>query len=377
MTEPQPDPAPVARKRRTLPPGSGWLITAACGVLLYFAQAAFIPVALALLFALVLSIPVEALHRKGGLPRSLSATLILLVFLALVAGSVNLLWAPASKWLASAPATVQTIERKLGPVARVMRRIDTVVDRATHLTEAPTSSAPRAEVAPSAPGFLSETPQVLVSAVTVAILMLFMLAGGAPMLARMTTALASDANASHVMKVIGAVRGEIGRYYATLALINAGLGIATSVTMALLGMPNPILWGAMAAVLNFIPYVGSATTLIVLTVVAFVSFEGVGKPVAVALCYLGLATIEGQIVQPLLIGHRLELNPIIVFLALWFGGWFWGVAGIVVAIPMLVALKVVGQNSERGGALVEFLSPGRRRSLVVALAPGPASGPGS
>ena len=90
-----------------------------------------------------------------------------------------------------------------------------------------------------------------------------------------------------------------------------------------LGMPNPLLWGALAGVLNFIPYVGSATTLIVLTIVAFVSFDGFGRVLAVAATYLGLATIEGQTVQPLLVGQRLKLNPIIVFLALWFGGWFW------------------------------------------------------
>lgn len=341
--------------------GTGWLIAAAIGVLLYFAQAAFIPVALALLFALVLSIPVEALHGKG-LPRALSATLILIAFLALCAGAVNLLWAPATKWLVSAPSTLQTIERKLGPAARVIRRVNTVVDRATHLTDGATPSARAPTVAAPPPVTLwSETPAVLVSIVTVAILTLFGLAGGAPMLARMTTALASDAQATRVLKIIGAVRGELSRYYVTLAMINIGLGIATGLVMMLFGMPNPVLWGTLAALLNFIPYAGSATTLLVLTIVAFVSFDSVGPAVGVALSYLGLATIEGQIVQPLLVGHRLELNPIIVFLALWFGGWYWGIAGIVMAIPLLIALKVVGQHSEGGTALVEFLSPSRRR----------------
>jgi predicted PurR-regulated permease PerM len=94
-----------------------------------------------------------------------------------------------------------------------------------------------------------------------------------------------------------------------------------------------------------------------LTLVAFVSFETVGPVLAVAGTYLVLATIEGQVVQPLLVGRRLELNPIIVFLALWFGGWFWGVAGIVIAVPALVALKVVAQHSERGAPVIEFLSP--------------------
>ena len=136
----------------------------------------------------------------------------------------------------------------------------------------------------------------------------------------MTVALARDMHATHVLKVIDAVRSEVGRYYATIALINVGLGLATALAMMALGMPNPILWGALAGVLNFIPYVGSATTLLILTVVAFVSFDGVGRVAAVAATYLGLATIEGQIVQPLFVGHRLDLSPVIVFLALWFGG---------------------------------------------------------
>ena len=82
--------------------------------------------------------------------------------------------------------------------------------------------------------------------------------------------------------------------------------------------------------------------------------------------YLGLATIEGQIVQPLLVGRRLELNPIIVFLALWFGGWFWGIAGIVIAVPCLVALKVAAEHSVRGTPLVEFLSPSPAKRFNLA-----------
>jgi predicted PurR-regulated permease PerM len=94
-----------------------------------------------------------------------------------------------------------------------------------------------------------------------------------------------------------------------------------------------------------------------LVIVAFVSFDGVGRVLAVGATYLGIATIEGQIVQPLLVGHRLDLSPIIVFLALWFGGWFWGIAGVVLAVPSLVALKVVAEHSKQGTPLVAFLSP--------------------
>jgi predicted PurR-regulated permease PerM len=213
---------------------------------------------------------------------------------------------------------------------------------------------------------LDQTRDALIGIVTVTILVLFLLAGGPPMLARMSAALAIELQSTHTLRVINAVRLEVGRYYASIALINLGLGLSTAITMILLGMPNPFLWGAVAAVLNFLPYVGSATTLVLLTIVAFVTFNGIGHVVAVAVSYLALATIEGQVVQPLIVGRRLELNPIMVFLALWFGGWFWGVAGIVMAVPTLLSLKVVAQHSRLGGPLTAFLSPEKTTLAPVA-----------
>ena len=342
------------------------LVSGLTGALLCVARGAFIPVALAVLFALLLSSPVEALHRKG-LPRSVSALVILAIFLGLVGGTVNLLWEPAQQWLAAAPRTSLTIQRKLGPVARVMHRIDVVTNRAGHLTDPDTSVAPAppktAASRSDSDGLLAETRIALVAAMTVVILTLFLLAAGPPVLARMSATFVSDTHASHVLRVIEAVRGEVGRYYATLALINLGLGAATFGAMMALGMPNPLLWGVLAGVLNFIPYVGSATTLIVLAVVALVSFDDVERVLAVTGTYLALATIEGQVVEPLFVGQRLKLSPIIVFLALWFGGWFWGVAGIVLAIPSLVALKVAAEHSEHGAPLVAFLSPSAGKRL--------------
>jgi predicted PurR-regulated permease PerM len=361
------------------PPSSMAVLILVCGLggaLLYFAHAVFIPMALSVLFALLLSAPVEALHRRK-LPRGASAALILLIFLGLLGGIINLLWNPAQQWLAAAPRTATIIQRKLGPASQVMQRIDAVSNRAGHLTDGTPSGAsapPKATPAPNeSPGMLAETRATLVATVTVVIMTLFLLGGGPPVVARMTAAFASRARASHILEVIEAVRSEVGRYYATIALINVGLGAATCAAMTLLGMPNPILWGALAAVLNFIPYVGSATTLIVLTIVAFVSFDGVGRALAVTGTYLALTTIEGQIVQPLFLGRRLELNPLIVFLALWVGGWFWGIAGIVLAVPSLVALKVVAEHSPQGAPLLDFLSPGRTKRFKPARVAAKAS----
>ena len=340
------------------------LVAGLTGTLLYFAHAVFIPIALALLFALLLSAPVEALNHKG-VPRSVSALLILTLLLVVIGAAVDLLWAPSQAWLAAAPRTSQTIQRKIGPAARIVQRIDALTARADHLADGknPTVQPPAAPSAPAegSSGLLLRTQKALIAGLTVLVLTLFLLAAGPPVLARMSATFASNLHYTRVLQIIEAVRTEVGRYYATIALINLGLGLATFATMFALGMPNPLLWGVLAGVLNFIPYVGSATTFLILTVVAFVSFDGLGRVLAVSGSYLTLATLEGQVVQPLLVGQRLELNPIIVFLALWFAGWLWGISGIVLAIPTLVALKVAAEHHDNGALVVEFLSPSKAK----------------
>jgi predicted PurR-regulated permease PerM len=346
------------------------LAGALVGALLYFAHTAFVPIVMAILFSLILSTPVEALHKRG-LPRSAAAVLVLVLLAVLAGAAINLLRAPAEAWWAAAPQTIRTIEKAMRPASMLFGRIEMLTDSAGQMTQI--APPPRASAAASdsnaamvskpparppsnvAVAFLDVMNSVLVSSVAVIVVMLFTLAGGPPMLARMTASLAKDLKSSHLLKVISAVRTEVSRYYVSIALINVGLGLATAAITMLLGMPNPLLWGAVAALLNFVPYVGPAITLVLLTIVAFVTFQSIGHVAAVAGSFLLLATIEGQFVQPLVVGRRLELNPLIVFLALWFWGWFWGIPGIIIAVPSLIVLKVIAEHSKNGKPLEEFL----------------------
>jgi predicted PurR-regulated permease PerM len=340
------------------------LVLGALGLLLYEAHSAFIPIALALLFALILSSPVEALHR-WRVPRGVSALLILILSLALAGGAIDLVWKPAQHWFATAPDTLQTIKQRITPLARFMRHVDELRGSADTLAGGrPAGGAARTAVAVEPPTsgpqlLLDVTRNAVVGLLTFAILTLFLLAGGPPMLARMTAAFVDDLHAGHVLEVINKVRAEVGRFYLTTTLINIGLGVATGAVMMAWGMPNPYLWGVLAAALNYFPYVGAGTTLLVITVVAIVSFTDLGRIAGIAGSFVALTTLEGQIVQPLLVGRRLAVNPLVVFLSLWFGGLFWGIAGIILATPTLVAIKVVAANSARGAALLEFLGPNK------------------
>jgi predicted PurR-regulated permease PerM len=263
---------------------------------------------------------------------------------------------------------LRTIEHQTRSAQSMVRRIDAIARRASALTGAadpPAAAAPPAAVpagtAVSAMEVVEGTSGVVAALLMGSALTLLLLAAGPPTLARMTAPVASDGRARHALRVVEAIRTEVGRYYGTLALINLLFGGITALVMWLLGMPNPVLWGALAGVLNFIPYLGCATTLAVLTIVAFVSFDRIGQTVLVAASFLALAAVEGHIVEPIFLGRRLDLNPIVVLVALWVGAWLWGIAGMVVALPLLVATKVAAAHSSNGGAVVRFLSPPRAR----------------
>ena len=328
------------------------------GTILYIGHAAFIPVALALLAGLILSGPVEALYRLG-LPRGLGAVLILIGALAAVSGLIALMWAPSQQWYATAPHTLTVIQKKFTPVARLMRHMEELSERAGKVAAVnagePAVVAVAQESASSA--LLATLRDSAIGLATFVVITLFLLAGGPPMVARMTAAFFNHLQSHHVQRYIEKVRAEVGQFYVTTSLINVGLGIATTLVMMWWGMPTPYLWGALAALFNFIPYAGATATLIIVTLVAIVSFDGLGPAIGVALSYLAIATIEGQVVQPLLVGRRLEVNPLLIFLGLWFGGIFWGIAGVILATPVLVALKVIAENAVDGQSMLQFLGP--------------------
>src|ERR1700732_2567480 len=183
------------------------LTLGALGLLLYMAHQAFIPIALALLAALILSGPVEML-LKFRIPRSLSATVILILFLAAAAGLVDMMWSPVQQWYSTAPATMKIIKRKLVPAAKFMNRVEEIRASAGSIAAAANPGAPAAApvVAKSEDSpvlILDATRGVMVSVLTFVIVTLFLLAGGPPMIARMTAAFVDDLNAAHVLDVIG------------------------------------------------------------------------------------------------------------------------------------------------------------------------------
>jgi len=183
---------------------------------------------------------------------------------------------------------------------------------------------------------LTSTQKGLIYLAETIVLVFFILAFGDAFVRKLVKIPARLRDKIHVVKILHEIKEEISHYLFTVACINAGLGVATAVAMRLLGMPNAILWGVMAATFNFVPYLGSAVTLTVLTVVALITFDTLAHAAMVPVVFLTLATIEGQIVNPIIVGRRMSLSPLVIVIALMIGAWVWGIVGVLLAVPLLV-----------------------------------------
>lgn len=309
---------------------------------LHFAQSAVVPLLFAAFLAMLLS-PAVAVLRRIGMPRAVAAGVVVLSLVAVVGLGLNSTWRPAKAWLDEAPQTMRTLERKLRPVTGFIAKVESVSEQAERVTDpgAAKSAAAVPATAAEKKSTIANTQEWLLAILTTLMVTYFLLAAGPSLLVKFEAALGARARNTRPLRLAAAINDDLSRYFATVTLSNLALGIATTATMYWLGMPNPLLWGIVAFVLNYVPYAGSATTLALLTVVALVSFDGLGKALAVAGSYLLLTTIEGQLVQPILVGRRLDVSPLIVFLCLWLGGWLWGIAGVALAVPMLVTARAL------------------------------------
>jgi predicted PurR-regulated permease PerM len=347
---------PAARTRQpwSLPL---WIIALCAAVaLLRFCRDALIPIALALLAACILSGTVEALRRRH-VPRAVSAAVLLVLIAIAIGATVDWIATPAQAWMQSAPRLLRTIEHKVRPAQTLVRRLDYIARRASAIAgtdpDAPAAAtAAPPPLVPTAMEIFAATGWAAFTTVTVMAFAFLLLAAGPSALARLTCLFAAGTPALHGLRTIEAIRREVGRYYATLLLINVCFGAVLATTLWLLGMPSAPLWGVLGAILNFVPYVGPAVGVTIVTLVALVTFPGTAQALLVAACYVALATVEGHIVEPVFLGRRLELNPVVVLFALWIGGWLWGVAGVLLAMPVLLAIKVAGHaGSDRAVSL--------------------------
>ncbi len=309
------------------------------------ASAFFLPVIASMLLALLLAPPVRWLARRR-VPGGLAAALVVLSVVVVLVAAITMLARPAAVWIARAPETVTQAQariRKLTAPLVTLQRTAARVQAATSTPGEPVKT--KVEVAP--PGLLSKIPGTTVgffgAVSTVLFLTFFLLAAGE----RFSEKLGDIMPERYRREMIEGLRdmqAQMSRYLSTSAMIRTGLGLATWGALKLIGLPNPALWGVVAAVLNFIPYLGSLVMLLIIAVASLVSFDDTRHVLLAVGAFLLISVVEGNVVTPMLLGHRLPLNAVAIFVGLLFWSWIWGITGAVLAVPLTVLVKVIADR---------------------------------
>ncbi len=324
---------------------------------LYFARALMLPVVLAVLFSILLAPSVRALHR-AHIPEAFGALIVLLMVIAVLGFAIDKLSEPATEWLNKAPQSLSQIERKTKSLKNFVGEVRRLTDRITTMTRGPGEKPPREVVVENmnwSGVLLGQTQYFLVGSLSTLILLYFLLASGDTFLRKLVRILPRLRDKVRAVEVTREIQHEIGRYFFTVGCINAGLGVVTAIAMWILGMPNPALWGVLVAILNFIPYVGPTLSMITLTLAALLTFETLSQALLVPLVFVGLTLFEGQFLQPIIVGRRLALNPVVIFISFLLWGWLWGIAGLLIAVPLLVTIKICCDHLEPLAPIAEFL----------------------
>jgi predicted PurR-regulated permease PerM len=310
---------------------------------LYFAKAIFIPIFLATFIAFMLS-PLIEIMRKFYVPRALGSAIIIIALSSLVVVSANYLAEPAADWLERFPAEIGEIQKKLLPfkdsIESVQKTTDTVKEMAS-MTPDNSGSGVVVEGPNIFYTLLDGTQELLISTLSFVVLLYFMLAFGQSLGKRLGAMLREQGVKTNIMRITRDVQHNISRYLLLITAINIVLGVIVAIVMWALGMPTPAVWGASAAFFNFIPYVGPAINIGIITMVSLMTFDSLTQILLPPALLLALNLLEGQFIQPLFIGRMFTINPVIIFLFVLIWGWLWGMAGIFMAVPLLVAGEII------------------------------------
>jgi predicted PurR-regulated permease PerM len=326
--------------------------------LIYFARDFLLPVVIAFLLALTLS-PIVRFLQKRGISPAFSALVLVILLVSGFAAGAFLLSGPVSQWIDSAPEISQKVQQKLAIFRTPVDAVVKATEQVATFTEG-VSSPQVQKVVLQQPGILSKAAGNLYGGLSMAavtfVLLLFLLASGTMFYEKMIGILPAFSDKKRALTIAYDVEREVSHYLLTITIINVGLGLFIAVAMSIIGMPNPILWGAAAALLNFIPYIGALAGVVMVGLVSLISFDSVSYAIIPPMIYTLGAIIEGQFITPVLLGRRLELNAvaIFIFVALW--GWAWGIVGAIIAVPLLVSVKVFCDHFDGLTSFGEFLS---------------------
>ncbi|HKH90571.1 MAG TPA: AI-2E family transporter [Gemmatimonadaceae bacterium] len=324
---------------------------------LYFAREFLIPIAFALLLNFLLS-PLVRRMLAWHIKPPISAAILVLVLIAAVAEGAYQLAGPAQRWAMTAPQSFARAEQRLRSIIRPVQQVTQNVERATAAVASQNDRAPSVVVqtGPSVSSRLFGTTQrIAAGLLEIFILLYFLLAGGDLFLQKLIKVLPHFSDKVKAVEIARATEAAVSAYLSTAFLINIVEGAVVAGVLWLLGMPNVLLWGALVTLFEFVPYLGALAAVIVFTVAGLTTYDEVPRALLVPGSFLAINLLQANLVTPMLLGHRLTLNPVAIFVGLAFFFWIWGVPGAFLAVPLLASFKIFCDHIQSLAAIGEFL----------------------
>jgi predicted PurR-regulated permease PerM len=333
---------------------------------LQFASSLLLPIVVAVLLTLLLN-PLVRWMCRYGVAEPVAAGLIVFGTAILIISAAVVLSAPATEWLRRAPATMHQVEGKVRSIEPVST-IQVAAMSLAHLAGAAGSDSSAATIQVVAPGPLQNvgwtSAHVVGGILTVIFLTFFLLASGSMFRRKLAYLVPGGAQRTRMKRALYEVEHQMSRYLLINTLISIGFGLATWGLLEVIGVPNAVLWGALAGVSNFVPYLGAAATVILIGIVTLATFDGTQQTVFACGGFLLLDLIKGHFVSPVVLGRRLPLNTVAVLLSLLFWGWVWGIMGVIIAVPLTVMIQIICSHSARFRGLSVVLGNWGARHLT-------------
>jgi predicted PurR-regulated permease PerM len=331
--------------------------------LLDFGREFLLPVTMAFFIALTFR-PIIRKASKRGIPAWLTATVFMGGLIVLASAFVYALSGPLAGWIADAPEYVRTFRERfealrdsLRPITNLTERVSEAAEisgavQTTEVVVAQSNSPVFSYVAQGAGYSISVIATIVLTIVTAA----FMMASGDLFYEKLVRVFPTLADKKRALRIVYDVEGEVSSYILIVSLINAGLGICVGIAFFALGMPVAWLWSLLVFLFNFIPYVGAIFGIALSGFMAVITFDTLAYAMLIPLAYSILNGIENQFVTPVLLGRRLSLNSVAILISLTFWTWLWGIAGTMLAVPILMTVKVLAIHIDGWKTVGEFLS---------------------
>ncbi len=304
----------------------------------------FLPLTAALVIAIALVPFLEWMERRG-VPSPLAALTAVIAFLLVANTALVLIIVPAADWFRLLPERLPKIQNNLAPLIDFYSQLQRFVDETVQmLASGPVAAAQTAAV--DAPRSLlqfaaTSAPSAIIQMVFALLIIYFFLAGWTRLRRRTINSRESFDGAMAVARVIQNVVDATSAYVLTIATINLCLGLAVAFALWLIGMPSPLMWGGIVALLNFVPYFGPMLAAVLLALGGLMVFDDVWKALLPAALQIGFHLVEANFATPTILGRRLTMNPLLILVSLTFWGWVWGTPGALLGVPLLIIIQTV------------------------------------